>query len=96
MVCTVLAVFLGIGLLVYCCVIGNRGTHTENVENIYRTNFPSDGDGKICGADHSAYKYLYFTNPYDLVHSNTHAVQKSVRELVPYLQQHAIEVSTDI
>lgn len=27
-----------------------------------KTNFPTDSDGKLCGVDYPAYRYLYFAN----------------------------------
>lgn len=67
MLCTVVALLLVISLLAYCCVIANRGSHFDNPENIYRTNFPSDSDGRICGTDLPGYKYLYFIDVQNLV-----------------------------
>jgi hypothetical protein len=53
-------------LLTVAILFEKVSIHSQ-LENIYRTTFPSDGDGKLCGTDYPGYKYLYFPDLYDLV-----------------------------
>lgn len=70
-------------LFVYALSAINTGTFHSNSGNLIKTNFPTDGAGKLCGKEHSSYHYVYYPTPSDVVSGVVNADQATVREKVP-------------
>lgn len=56
--CTLWAVLFSVTLFIYAIAAFNSG-------NLMRTNFPSDGNGKLCGVDYQNNHFVFFPNPED-------------------------------
>jgi hypothetical protein len=52
-------------------------------DNLIKTNFPTDGNGKLCGIDNPTQPYLFFGNMEDRVKISLIIVSKSLRGEMP-------------
>lgn len=81
--CTIWAVLFSVTLLVYAIAAINTGTSESYAGNLIKTNFPTDGAGKLCGKEHSAYHYVYYPTPSDVVLDLIDADQTTLCQEMP-------------
>lgn len=53
-------------MLVLAITLMKKCNKSLILENFYRTNLPSDSDGKVCELDYPTHPFIYFIDPNDV------------------------------